>query len=256
MDLAFATEAAPGLRNDDHVVLAPGFAIVLDGVTQLPGIDSGCVHGPNWLVRALGAELAAVLSDDGEVALDRALAGAIEAVRDRHAATCDLTNPNSPSTTVAIVRERPGFLDYLALCDSTVAFAGTDGVTAITDDRTAHLAAYDRHSVALVRNRPGGFWVASTAPEAAGEALVGAMPSDRVYRMMACTDGVSRLVEYFGLGWPDVFELAERGGPRAAIRAVRAFETDRPERLQRAGRRIKRHDDATLVLATSAASGA
>jgi hypothetical protein len=248
MDLAFATEAAPGRVNDDHVVLAPGFAIVLDGVTQLPGVDTGCVHGPGWLVRALGAELAAALSADGAVALDAALAGAIDAVCHRHADTCDLRNPDSPSATVAIVRERPGLLDYLVLCDSTVAFAGADGITAITDDRTARLPAYDRASVAGVRNRPGGFWVASTAPQAAAEALAGTVATDSLRRMLVCTDGVARLVDFFGLGWPDVFDLAERGGPPALIRAVRAQEAEHPERLRRGGRRFKSHDDATAVV--------
>lgn len=247
MDLAFATQAAPGRVNEDHVVLAPGFAIVLDGVTQPPGLDTGCVHGPSWLVRALGARLAAALSDDDAVALDRALAGAIDAVRRRHADTCDLANPHSPAATVAIVRERPGFLDYLVLCDSTFAYEDADGITAISDDRTARLPAYDRAVVARVRNRPGGFWVASTAPEAAAEALIGSVPSDSVFRMLVCTDGVTRLVDFFGLGWPDVFDLVERDGPAAAIRAVRAHETEHPERLQRAGRRFKQHDDATIV---------
>ncbi|MGI5246075.1 protein phosphatase 2C domain-containing protein [Dactylosporangium sp. CA-139066] len=248
MDLAFATEAAPGRVNEDHLVLAPGFAIVLDGVTQLPGLDTGCLHSPGWLVRALGAELTAALSADGAVALDAALAGAIETVARRHADTCDLANPDSPATTVAIVRERPGFLDYLVLCDSTFAYADAHGVTAITDDRTERLAAYDRVSVARVRNRPGGYWVASTRPEAAAEALTGSVPADSVYRLMICTDGVSRLVDCFGLGWPDVFGLAERAGPRAVIRAVRDHETAHPERLRRAGRRVKQHDDATLVV--------
>jgi hypothetical protein len=248
MDFAFATQAAPGRVNEDHVVLAPGFAIVLDGVTQPPGLDTGCRHDPRWMVRALGAELAAALSADDAVALDRALAGAIEAVGRRHEGTCDLANPESPATTVAVVRERPGFLDYLVLCDSTVVYADAHGTTAISDERTDRLPAYDRASVARVRNRPGGYWVASTRPEAAAEALVGSVPSDAVHRLMVCTDGVSRLVDVFGLGWPEVFDLAERDGPRAAIRAVRGHEAARPERLRRAGRRVKQHDDATLVI--------
>ncbi|QKW20525.1 hypothetical protein HUT16_16935 [Kitasatospora sp. NA04385] len=33
-------------------------------------------------------------------------------------AQCDLTNPNSPSSTVAIVREHNGRLDCLTLADS------------------------------------------------------------------------------------------------------------------------------------------
>jgi Protein phosphatase 2C len=214
-------------------------------------VDSGCRHGPRWLVRRLGSHLAEALSGDETAGLDEALAGAIEAVRRRHAGTCDLTNPDSPSSTVAIVRARAGFLDYLVLCDSAVVFEDAGGVVAITDDRTATLPAYDRRSVARLRNRPGGFWVASTVPESAAEAVTGAVPADTVRRLLLCTDGVSRLVDFFGRDWLDVFRLVEERGPRAAIDAVRTCELRHPDRLAQTGRRVKRHDDATLVVRLS-----
>jgi hypothetical protein len=248
MDFAFATEPSPGRPNEDHLVLSAGFAIVLDGVTQLPGLDSGCVHGARWLVRTLGGRLAEALSTDETAGLDQVLAEAIDAVRRRHEHTCDLTNPDSPSSTVAMVRERAGYLDYLVLCDSAVVFEDAGGIVVINDDRTATLPAYDRDSVARLRNRPGGFWVASTAPEAAAEAVTGAVRADSLLRLLLCTDGVSRLVDFFGRSWSDVFELIEEGGPRAAIDAVRACEVRHPERLEHAGRTVKRHDDATLAV--------
>jgi protein phosphatase 2C-like protein len=248
MDFAFATEASPDGRNEDHVVLSAEFAVVLDGVTTLRGLDTGCRHGPRWYVRALGAHLAEALSGDATAGLDEVLAAAIEGVRARHAGTCDLTNPHSPSSTVAIVRERDGYLDYLVLCDSTVVFEDPTGVVAVTDDRTATLPAYDRHSIARLRNRPGGFWVASTVPEAAAEAATGTVPAATVRRLLLCTDGVSRLVEFFGRDWPGVLDLVQRDGPRAAIDAVRTCEVRQPDRLTRAGRRTKQHDDATLAV--------
>src|SRR3954454_8078533 len=113
MDFAFATEASPGRPNEDHLVLSPGFVILLDGVTQLPDVNTGCVHGPGWLVRALGAQLTAALSADPAAGLNQMLADAIDAVCRSHAGTCDLSNPDSPSSTVAIVREHAGALDYL-----------------------------------------------------------------------------------------------------------------------------------------------
>jgi hypothetical protein len=248
MDFAFATEPAPGGANEDYLVLGPGFAILLDGVTQLPGLDSGCRHGPRWLVRMLGGHLAGALSADETAGLDRVLAEAIEAVRERHAHTCDLTNPNSPSSTVAVVRERDGYLDYLVLCDSAVVYEDGAGIAVINDDRTARLPAYDRHSVARLRNRPGGFWVASTAPEAAAEAVTGTVRQEGLRRLLLCTDGVSRLVDNFSHTWSDVFQLVEERGPRAAIDAVRACEIGHPERLAHAGRRVKQHDDATVAV--------
>ena len=249
MDFAFATAPAPGGANEDHLVLSAGFAIVLDGVTQLPGLETGCGHGPGWLVRRLGSLLAEALSNDGAVGLDRVLAGAIDAVRRCHADTCDLTNPNSPSATVAMVRERDGYLDYLVLCDSCVVFETDGAVVVVNDDRTGTLPSYDRDAVARLRNRPGGFWVASTVPEAAAEALTGTVRADGLRRLLLCTDGVSRLVEFFGRSWIDVFELVERHGPRAAIDAVRACEERHPQRLAyRKGRVVKQHDDATLAV--------
>ncbi|GGO14701.1 hypothetical protein GCM10011576_25990 [Micromonospora parathelypteridis] len=54
MDFAFATAPGSDRPNEDHVVVAADYAIVLDGVTQLPDLDTGCVHGPAWLVRETG----------------------------------------------------------------------------------------------------------------------------------------------------------------------------------------------------------
>jgi hypothetical protein len=247
MDFAFATEPSPGRPNEDYLLLSAGFAILLDGVTPVPGLDSGCVHGPRWLVRTLAGHLAEALSTDETAGLDQVLAGAIDAVRGDHAHTCDLANPNSPSSTVAMVRERAGYLDYLVLCDSAVVFEDAGGIVAVNDDRTATLPAYDRDSVARLRNKPGGFWVASTAPEAAAEAVVGTVRMDGILRLLLCTDGVSRLVDFFGCGWSEVFDLVDERGPRAAIDAVRAHEIRCPDRLAQPGRRVKQHDDATLA---------
>lgn len=167
MDFAFATEPSPGHANEDHVLVSAGFAIVLDGVTRLPDLVDGCHHGPRWLVRMLGAHLCQALSAGGTAGLTDVLASGIEDIKSRHANTCDLTDPNSPSATLAIVRERGEFVDYLVLCDSVVVVEDAAGITAITDDRLDFLPAYDRATVAQLRNTPDGFWVASTAPQAA-----------------------------------------------------------------------------------------
>ena len=249
MDFAFATEPAPGRINEDHIIVSAGFAIVLDGVTQPPDLDTGCLHDPVWLVREMGACLVRALAVDPTAALDLVLATAIERVREHHDDRCDLTNPDSPSTTVAMVRERGDQVDYLVLCDSSVVFEDAAGVTAIHDDRTDTLPAYDRHTVARLRNQPGGFWVASTDPAAAAEAMTGSVARAGLRRLLLCTDGVSRLTEFFGLNWTDVFALVEQSGPRAAIDAVREYELNLPALLTRPGRsRVKRHDDATLGL--------
>ncbi|MFI2714560.1 protein phosphatase 2C domain-containing protein [Micromonospora sp. NPDC018662] len=249
VDFAFATTPGSDRPNEDHVVVSPDWAIVLDGVTQPPGLDTGCVHGPAWLVRELGDCLVGALTAGPVTPLDQVLSAAIERLRGRHGGRCDLSNPYSPSSTVAVVRATGDQVDYLVLCDSSVVFENADGVTVVHDDRTDTLPAYDRHTVARLRNRPGGFWVASTDPAAAAEAVTGRAARSGLRRLMLCTDGVSRLTEFFALSWATVFGIAERSGPRAVIDTVRRHETGRPELLVRPGRGpVKQHDDATLVV--------
>jgi hypothetical protein len=78
----------------------------------------------------------------------------------------------SPSSAVAVLRERGEPVDYLVLCDSPIVLQRTDGtLTPVDDDRTDHLPGgrpYSLEPVRASRNRLGGFWVASTAPEREG----------------------------------------------------------------------------------------
>jgi hypothetical protein len=242
-----ATEPAPGHDNEDHIVVGDGFVVVLDGVTEPPRADTGCVHSPRWVVETLGDALAVRLAARPAVRLPSLLGDAIVDLREAHGGACDLGNPDSPSTTVAILRENTGSLDYLVLCDSTVVIGYGGNALAITDDRTARLPAYDRATVAGLRNA-GGFWVASTVPEAADHALTGSVTRVAGLRAMACTDGVSRLVEWFGHTWIEVLDSAYRDGPGAVISAVRAEESAEPVEPVAWPRRRKRHDDAAIAI--------
>ncbi len=242
MDVSFATAAAPGRRNEDLVLAADDFVIVLDGVTAPEHGRTGCRHDPVWLVRALGAALTGGLLAGTPETLREVLANAITAVRDSHAHTCDLTHPETPSSTVALLRERAGHVDYLVLCDSTLVLADRAGrvVRTVTDDRTAAMRGLTRAQVAGRRNRPGGFWVASTDPAAAAEALTGTVPGAALGSALICTDGVSRLVEAYGRTWPDVLAA---GSPHELIAAVREAEAAGPPPGS-----SKQHDDATVAL--------
>jgi hypothetical protein len=75
------------------------------------------------------------------------------------------------------------------------------------------------------RNRPGGFWVASTEPEAAAQALTGSVPRTQVRAAAVLSDGASRLVDRFGLAtWEDVLKTLDTLGPRELLRQVREAE--------------------------------
>ncbi|MFI7612192.1 protein phosphatase 2C domain-containing protein [Nonomuraea terrae] len=244
-EIRYATRPGSGRPNEDLVVAGPSWIVVLDGATAAGGVESGCVHDVAWLVGRLGGELAAALSvgDGGSPAA--ILEAAIERTARAHAGTCDLGNPDSPSATVAMVRVRSGRLEYLVLGDSPVVLAFADGgLRVVADDRLERLPGGRPYSVELVRrmrNAPGGFWVAAARPEAAREAVTGEVDAGALRGAGVFTDGVSRLVEWYGWSWASVLALLAERGPAAVIGAVRELET------ARGPVQGKPHDDATAV---------
>ncbi|WP_327346334.1 hypothetical protein [Streptomyces europaeiscabiei] len=242
----------------------PTLALVLDGLSTA-GLTTGCRHGVPWYVAHLGSQIVSALSTPNRSLTD-GLADAIERVAQLHPG-CDLSNPGTPSATVAILRENPESLDHLVLADSPVVFDGTDGISVITDlrvdevlpDLKAEVEQYETHTEhhreALqklvsaqrqVRNTPEGYWVAATVPEAAEHALSGTVPRGDVRAAAVMSDGVSRLVTEYGMAtWPDVFNTLEMGGPGDLIDAVREVEATDP--TGRRWPRYKSGDDATVA---------
>ncbi|MEV6865423.1 protein phosphatase 2C domain-containing protein [Streptosporangium subroseum] len=247
MHITYETAAAPGRpHNEDYVIGGPTWIAIFDGATAPTGVDSGCKHDVPWLVSHLAGNLGRGLAAEPAVPLPDILAGAISATMAAHADTCDLGNPDSPSSTVAILRQRDGVVDYLVLCDSPIVLQRADGALALVDDdRTDHLPGGRPYSLELVRasrNRPGGFWVASTVPEAAYEALTGSVGLDTVSGALLATDGVTRLVEWYGHSWEQIVDTAATAGPTELIAQVRQAEQE-----QGTPAFAKRHDDATAV---------
>ncbi|WP_198932550.1 hypothetical protein [Saccharothrix sp. CB00851] len=208
------------------------------------------------------------LADD---ALDMrsALAASIDATARIHASTCDLGNPGTPSATVLALRERGEALDWLVLADSTLLLDCTEGLEAISDDRVAqvnqvqHEAAIssdtgtDEHeknvsklveAQRLIRNTPGGYWVAGTNPEAATEALSGSISKTLVKRAALLSDGAARLKEFDVASWGSIMDTLEISGPTGLISAVRDAEDSDPK--GRRWPRYKKSDDATAVYLT------
>ncbi|SEG32200.1 Serine/threonine protein phosphatase PrpC [Thermomonospora echinospora] len=248
MDIRYASEATPGRPNEDCVVAGDGWVVLLDGATQRPDVDSGCVHGPRWLVARLAGELARLLTAEAAAPLADLLAEAIGGARRAHADGCDLTNPDSPSTTAAVVRRRGERLDWLVLADSPVVIDLDGRIEVVLDDRTARLPSYTAEAVRRLRNAPGGFWVAGARPEAAYEAVTGSATLSDVRRLAVLSDGAARLVERFGLlDWRGLLDVLDREGPAELIRRTRLAELAETA-AERAGRRGKRHDDATAAL--------
>jgi hypothetical protein len=248
MQVTYASTATPGQANEDYVVGGPDWALVLDGATKRAEVDSGCVHGPGWLVRTLAGQLAGRLAAELGEPLPDLLAEAIKATCDTHGASCDLGNPDSPSATVVMLRRHKDKLDWLVLADSSLVLDVDGEIWAVVDDRTARLPSYTTEAVRAARNSPDGFWVASTRPEAAYQAVTGSITADQVRRAGLFSDGATRLVERYGqLDWPGLLDLLDSHGQQAVIQHTRAAEQAETG-AERAGRRGKRHDDATAVL--------
>jgi len=117
-------------------------------------------------------------------------------------------------------------------------------ITPVHDNRTDHLPGYSPETVRRYRNVEGGFWVASTKPEAAYEAITGSLPITSILTAGLFSDGTSRLVERHGMSWAQLLSLLEEHGPSQVIARVR--EAD--ENVEPGSHRGKIHDDATAAL--------
>ncbi|WP_328434253.1 protein phosphatase 2C domain-containing protein [Streptomyces sp. NBC_00425] len=264
MRVAIDTQPGGAAPNEDWVAGTPALAVVLDGLSTA-GLDTGCRHGVPWYVRNLGSQLVAALADS-ETSLTAGLAHALKGVAALHP-ECDLGNPGTPSATVAILRQRDGYLDHLVLADSPIVLDGHQGISVITDLRVdqilpelkAEVARHETHTAGhkealrnLVsaqretRNTATGYWVAAAGPEAAEHALTGSVPTEDVRAAALMSDGAACLVtDYAMSSWPEVFATLRAGGPQELIDTVRKVEATDP-RGQR-WPRYKSGDDAAVA---------
>jgi hypothetical protein len=179
MHAAIATQpGSPDSPNEDWAgVLAPGLAVVLDGLSAPDGTGTGCRHGTPWFVSQLGPRLLAFAADPARSLAD-ALAEAIRQVASPHPG-CDLTHPGTPSATVVLLRAPEERADYLALADATLLLDTTDGLKVVSDERVNQLAGKERaaanqvpvssaSSSGAVPSSPGRYGGHATAPEATG----------------------------------------------------------------------------------------
>jgi hypothetical protein len=188
-------------------------------------------------------------------------------VADLHRDTCDLQHPGSPSETVAALRQRGDELDFLVLADSVLVLDTGSTPHVITDDREANVgqrfrAAMDTlptgssehadelrryvETLRAYRNRASGFWVASSDPAAADQAITGTMPVTDVHAAVLLSDGASRLVDRFQLAtWSQLVKLISSDGPAALIDHIRKAEHSDPDGQR--WPRGKATDDATAA---------
>jgi hypothetical protein len=268
IEIRSRSEPAPGATaNLDVCVAVDGLVAVLDGVTEMPGLGTGCRHGTAWYTRRLAARLTQAYLQLAGSALTEVLASAIEAVRADHGGQCDLDRPNTPAAAVAVLRADGDHADYLLLCDATIVLDIGGSVTTVTDNRLAVTidrlrtepqpvgldrdALWRRHAVAKWPhvNTADGYWIAAAAPEAAAHALTGTAGiggPGGLRRAALLTDGAARAVDVFGFAdWPGLLTQLESHGPGHLIRQVRQAEYRAGQ--DRASPVRKAHDDATAA---------
>jgi hypothetical protein len=256
---------AAGQPNEDWVGVTPTAVVLLDGLTAPRDLDSGCTHGVPWYVGHLGSALLAQTADP-TTGLKECLASAIETVASLHADSCDLTNPGTPQSTVAVVRIQRSELEWLVLADSIIVLDLDGKLQVISDDRVDTAAQAQREDVLRspvgtaeharrvsrlveaqrrLRNKPGGYWVAAANPAAAHESLTGTVHLSELRRVAVLSDGAARLVEFGLAGWNQVLATLIKSGPQVLIDKVRRVEATDPcgERWPR----YKASDDASAV---------
>jgi len=245
--LTWATSAGHhGRANEDFVGAIPGAVVLVDGA-GISGVEELCRHGIAWYAQRLGTTLMARLSQDavsGSAAdLSDVLASAIDELTDLHRETCDVTDPSSPSATVAVVRLDGERVDHLLLGDSVIVLDVVDGPPRVVEDRRepdtarpfrARVAGLEpgtpdhervldeaRAAFRAKRNQPGGFWVAKDDGRAAAEALTGSDDLATLRGASVLSNGASRAVDRFDLlTWA---QLLTRD-PDDLIRMVREAE--------------------------------
>jgi hypothetical protein len=244
--VTYASRAAGSRPNDDFIVATTDTVIVLDGATAPVGVKSGCVHDVPWLVRHLAAGFVAALADAPASPLAEVLRRGIADTAARHADTCDLANPDSPSSTVSILRHAGPQIEYAVLADSPIVFSLVDGgLVTVLDERVSSRPERSLAAVRRRRNADGGFWVASTRPAAADHALTGCLPEADVRLAAVMTDGASRPVEHYGWSWGAFLDRLEADGPAAMIDTVRREDIS-AEPHDFAGKHP--HDDITIAV--------
>ena len=266
MTVQFATQPGREDRpNEDFAGAFPDCAVLLDGAGGPSEMPSGCIHGTGWFVRQLGARLLAGMETSTH-ALPMILADGIRQVEASHAATCNLGAPGTPAATVIMTRISDDNVEYLVLGDSTLILGEDAGPRVITDRRIDNVAAAERkvmdalptstpeHQEARIRfvalqrslrNRPGGYWIASTNPDAAFHARTGTVALRDLRRVTLLSDGAARFVD-FDLGtWTELVRILDLYGPAGVFGRIRAAERSDPDGAQ--WPRAKTRDDMAVV---------
>lgn len=264
-------------KNDDISGYHGNVFWLMDGATQLVQPAHG--KDVSWHVNALDKAFREALQNNPDIELpDLARRAVLQVAEEFYKAsglTLEASQELRPYATLVMSRLSPSkdYLDYLIVCDSTLAVVGPDQETVLSDpriDATQPLAkafellrtGHDFQSEAYkeeMRNiykdthrrlkniDPDGFDVVGQDPSMIDRALKGHValgPQDHVLLM---SDGFTRAVDMLDIykSYTDLKQSLETQGGEFIIDQIRASESADP-----AGRNHLRssiHDDATLL---------
>jgi hypothetical protein len=264
--LSYGSVKGDGAVNEDIAGTAGPLAWIFDGATATgPQIIPAVGSDAEWLAHRLDSTMHELASDEDTAGLPlRELAGRLIADVRHGLSEYDLP-PDSltPYAPGALLRSRPGRVEYLLLGDVTIAFHCGDRTEVIVDERATRMAAaatdlaHNHHGDDLRRrqqefertyvNQPAGYWVFGSEPAAATNAILGHFDIHQPGLALLATDGFARIVELFHLApsWRDLIDTlaSDKDSVTSMIDMLRTAEAG-----QNNGDRIKNSDDATALL--------
>ncbi|MGW5791001.1 hypothetical protein ACWEV3_10385 [Saccharopolyspora sp. NPDC003752] len=246
-------------ESDDKVFTTSNAVIVLDGASAFRPIPVSA----SAYATTLGGELRRSLEEQPTSDLPSLLAGAIRSTTSR----LNLVAGDSPSSTVAIVRQREDAVDSLVLGDTAIIFPdeviSDERIDALNlverrqyQERLADGYGYDEVHKRLLRelqdqqvkyrNRRGGYWIAEADPAAADHAITSVRHVRATPWAILATDGAFNTLSHMGLdNWGEV-ATGDEAALAMLLEQSRQWEAITDPDGQ-AFPRAKRHDDKAIV---------
>jgi serine/threonine protein phosphatase PrpC len=257
----------PPEDSADRIFITENAVIVLDGATAfVPTRVSGQTYADY-----LGRHLVNQLQRAPEVDLRGALAFAIR----QTTASLNLQAGSSPSSTVAILRQRSNSFDVLVLGDTSIIWGNDKEQHIIADTRLDKVSfrhrdryrsrlraghGYDDYHRQLLRelqqhqarrrNVACGYWICECDPAASNHAILSTIPRERVKWTIIATDGAFDPLLHLGQANWDRIALESSHGLAQILLAIRTWEKTDPN--GNLFPRSKVSDDKALVACRTA----
>lgn len=261
--------------NDDLADHHGNVFWLLDGATQLVPPNHGMDAA--WHVGELSKEFHSALSAQPDISLSALARQSIAIVAKRYFDATGLT-PDAPRdlcpfSTLLLCRlaEDKKLLDYLVVCDSTLAVIGPSGATIISDkrlDATDPLAKTDAllregfgfgsdeykaamrsvyDETGLLMNKAGGWDAIAQDETVIDRALTGTIPLSADDHILLMSDGFTRAIDTLNIysSWESLLADVETKGLGHVLESVRIVEKSDPN--GKAYQRSSIHDDATAL---------